>query len=96
MSVLIRPVITEKANANSELKSCYTFEVCKQANKIQIKEAVEAAYGVKVAQVRTLNYAPKRKTRYTKTGLQLGKTNAVKRAVVQVASGETIDFYSNI
>lgn len=96
MSVLIRPVITEKANANSELKNCYTFEVFKQANKIQIKEAIEATYGVKVKEVRTLNYGPKRTTRYTKTGLQIGKTNAVKKAVVQVAEGETIDFYSNI
>lgn len=96
MSVLIRPVITEKANANSELKNCYTFEVFKQANKIQIKEAIEATYGVKVKEVRTLNYGPKRTARYTKTGLQIGKTNAVKKAVVQVAEGETIDFYSNI
>lgn len=96
MSVLIRPVITEKANANGELKNCYTFEVFKQANKIQIKEAIEATYGVKVKEVRTLNYGPKRTTRYTKTGLQIGKTNAVKKAVVQVAEGETIDFYSNI
>ncbi|GIJ93854.1 50S ribosomal protein L23 [Capnocytophaga stomatis] len=96
MSVLIRPVITEKANANSELKNCYTFEVSKQANKIQIKEAIEATYEVKVKEVRTLNYGPKRTTRYTKTGLQVGKTNSVKKAVVQVADGGTIDFYSNI
>lgn len=96
MNVLIKPVITEKATANGELKGCYTFEVSKQANKIQIKEAVEATYGVKVEEVRTLNYGPKRKTRYTKTGLQVGKTNTVKRAVVQVAEGGTIDFYSNI
>ncbi|AVM51194.1 50S ribosomal protein L23 [Capnocytophaga sp. oral taxon 878] len=95
MSVLIKPVNTEKANANSELKNCYTFEVAKNANKIQIKNEVEATYGVKVGEVRTLNYAPKRTVRYTKTGLQLGKTNAVKKAVVQVIDG-TIDFYSNI
>ncbi|AEK22566.1 50S ribosomal protein L23 [Capnocytophaga canimorsus Cc5] len=78
------------------MKNAYTFEVAKDVNKIQIKNAIEATYGVKVEQVRTLNYAPKRKVRYTKTGLQVGKTNAVKRAVVQVAEGETIDFYSNI
>lgn len=96
MSVLIKPVISEKATANSELKNCYTFEVSKDANKIQIKEAIESAYGVEVASVRTLNYGPKRKVRYTKTGLQVGKTNTVKRAVVQVAEGGTIDFYSNI
>jgi len=48
-----------------------------------------------VKSVRTLNYGPKRSTRYTKTGLQIAKTNAVKKAVVQVEDG-TIDFYSNI
>ena len=95
MSVLIRPVNTEKANEGSELKNCYTFEVAKDANKIQIKNEVEATYGVKVKEVRTLNYGPKRATRYTKTGVQVGKTNAVKKAVVQVEDG-TIDFYSNI
>ena len=91
MSVLIRPVNTEKANEGSELKNCYTFEVAKDANKIQIKNEVEATYGVKVKEVRTLNYGPKRATRYTKTGVQVGKTNAVKKALVQLEEG-TIDF----
>ena len=95
MSVLIKPVNTEKANDNSELRNCYTFEVAKKANKIQIKNEVEATYGVKVKEVRTLNYGPKRATRYTKTGVQVGKTNAVKKALVQLEEG-TIDFYSNI
>lgn len=95
MSVLIKPVNTEKANEGSELKNCYTFEVAKDANKIQIKNEVEATYGVKVKEVRTLNYCPKRATRYTKTGVQVGKTNAVKKALVQLEEG-TIDFYSNI
>ena len=95
MSVLIKPVNTEKANEGSELKNCYTFEVAKDANKIQIKNEVEATYVVKVKEVRTLNYGPKRATRYTKTGVQVGKTNAVKKALVQLEEG-TIDFYSNI
>ena len=95
MSVLIRPVNTEKANEGSELKNCYTFEVAKDANKIQIKNEVEATYGVKVKEVRTLNYGPKRATRYTKTGVQVGKTNAVKKALVQLEEG-TIDLYRNI
>ena len=55
MSVLIKPVNTEKANEGSELKNCYTFEVAKDANKIQIKNEVEATYGVKVKEIRTLN-----------------------------------------
>ena len=95
MSVLIKPVNTEKANEGSELKNCYTFEVAKDANKIQIKNEVEATYGVKVKEVRTLNYGPKRATRYTTPGVQVGKTNAVKKALVQLEEG-TIDFYSNI
>jgi len=95
MSILIKPIITEKATNDSEVNNRYTFSVDKKANKIQIKNEVEATYGVKVKSVRTLNYGPKRSTRYTKTGLQIAKTNAVKKAVVQVEDG-TIDFYSNI
>lgn len=97
MSILIKPVITEKATANSELNNRYTFVVDPSANKIQIKQAVEQTYGVTVEGVRTLNYAPKRITRYTKKGIQQGKkTNATKRAVVSVKEGDTIDFFSNI
>ena len=96
MSVLIKPVNTEKATENSELRNSYTFVVAKDANKIQIKKAVEEAYGVTVEKVRTLNYAPKRSVRYTKNGLQLSQTNAVKKAVVTVKEGEIIDFYNTI
>ena len=96
MSILIKPINTEKANNDSELRNCYTFSVDKKANKIQIKKAVEEAYGVTVEKVRTLNYAPKRSVRYTKNGLQLSQTNAVKKAVVTVKEGEIIDFYNTI
>ena len=57
---------------------------------------MEAAYGVSVDKVRTLNYGPQIKTKYTKTGIQSGKTNATKKAVVQLAEGDAIDFYSNL
>jgi large subunit ribosomal protein L23 len=57
---------------------------------------VEAAYDVSVTKVRTINVRPDRNTRFTKTGIQTGKTNAVKKAIVQLAEGDTIDFYSNI
>jgi large subunit ribosomal protein L23 len=57
---------------------------------------VEATYGVSVEKVRTLNYGPERKVRFTKTGVQKGKTNAIKKAVVQLAEGDSIDFYSNL
>jgi large subunit ribosomal protein L23 len=96
MSILIKPIITEKATANSEANNCYSFEVNTKANKIEIKQAVESAYGVSVEKVRTINVRPERRTRYTKTGLQHGKTNAVKKAIVQLAEGETIDLYANM
>lgn len=96
MSILIKPIITEKATANSELRNCYTFAVKTKANKVEIKKAVEAAYGVSVEKVRTINVRPDRRTRHTKTGIQHGKTNAVKKAIVQLAEGEMIDLYSNM
>lgn len=96
MNVIIKPIITEKATSNSELNNCYTFLVNIKANKIQIKKEVESIYGVSVNKVRTLNYGPLRKTKYTKTGIQNGKTNAKKKAVIQLVEGDTIDFYSNL
>ena len=96
MSILIKPIITEKATTNSELNNCFTFQVSNKANKIEIKKAVEAAYGVSVDKVRTINVRPDRSTKYTKTGIQHGKTNAVKKAIVQLAEGETVDLYSNM
>lgn len=96
MSVLIRPIISEKATADSEVRNRYSFVVSQKVNKIQIKQAVERTYGVTVEKVRTMNYAPVRKVRYTKAGLQVGKVGAYKKAVVYVAEGGTIDFYSNI
>ena len=96
MGILIKPIITEKATRLSELENSFTFEVAKTANKIQIKEAVESTYGVSVDQIRTINVRPDRRTRYTKTGIVTGKTNAMKKAVVKVADGDTIDLYSNL
>ena len=96
MSILIKPIITEKATNDSELNNRYTFQVNKKANKVEIKKAVEAAYGVSVEKVRTINVRPDRKTKFTKTGIQHGKTNAVKKAIVQLAEGESIDLYSNM
>lgn len=96
MNILIKPIITEKATSNSELNNCFTFQVNNKANKIEIKKAVEAAYGVSVEKVRTINVRPDRSTKFTKTGIQHGKTNAVKKAIVQLAEGETIDLYSNM
>lgn len=96
MSILIKPVITEKATADSEMNNRFTFVVSNKANKIQIKDAIESAYGVSVTKVRTMNVRPDRKTKYTKSGMITGKTSAFKKAIVQVAEGETIDLYSNL
>ena len=96
MSILIKPIITEKATRDAEENNIFGFVVNPKANKVEIKKAVEAAYGVSVEKVRTLNVRPNRKVRQTKTGVQTGKTNAYKKAIVQVAEGDTIDFYSNI
>ena len=76
--------------------NAYAFQVNTKANKVEIKKAVEAAYGVSVERVRTINVRPDRKTKFTKTGVQHGKTNAVKKAIVQLAEGETIDLYANM
>ncbi len=96
MSILIKPIITEKATNASELLNCFSFQVNTKANKVEIKKAVEAAYGVSVEKVRTINVRPDRKTKFTKTGIQHGKTHAVKQAIVQLADGETIDLYANM
>lgn len=96
MSVLIKPIITEKMTSDSELYNRYGFIVDPGANKLEIKEAVESAYGVSVKKVRTMNYGPSRRTRFTKTGIQHGKSNAFKKAIVDVEDGDVIDFYSNL
>ena len=96
MSILIKPIITEKATNDSELNNRYSFVVNNQANKIEIKDAVESAYGVSVEKVRSMNVRPDRKVRYTKAGMVTGKTKAYKKAIVQLAEGETIDLYANL
>jgi large subunit ribosomal protein L23 len=96
MSILVKPIITEKITKEGELFNRFGFVVDKKANKVQIKKAVEATYGVSVVNVNTMNVRPDRTTKYTKSGLISGKTNAYKKAIVQVQEGETIDFYNNI
>ena len=96
MSILIKPIITEKATMDSELNNRYSFFVNTKANKVEIKKAVEAVYGVSVEKVRTINVRPDRRTRHTRSGIQNGKTNATKKAIVQLAEGESIDLYANM
>ncbi len=96
MNILTKPLITEKTTAYSESNNCYTFLVSPEANKIEIKKEVERVYGVSVEKVRTQRYGVERKVRFTKTGIQKGKTNSIKKAIVQVAEGDAIDFYNNL
>tara|TARA_B110001450_G_C17479769_1_gene423728 strand:+ start:460 stop:750 length:291 start_codon:yes stop_codon:yes gene_type:complete len=96
MSILIKPIITEKATNDSELYNRYTFVVDNNANKLEIKNAVEKAYGVSISSVRTLNYPIQRNTKFTKKGLVTGIKSGYKKAIVQLADGESIDFYNNL
>lgn len=96
MDILIKPIVTEKMTDQGEVLNQFGFVVDKKANKIQIKQAVEEMYGVNVVSVNTMIYAGKRKSRYTRTGIINGKTKTFKKAIVTLAEGDTIDFYSNI
>ena len=96
MEILIKPIVTEKmTNLGTDLNR-YGFVVHKNANKIQIKQAVEKMYGVSVEAVNTIRYGGKAKSRFTKSGVVTGKTKSYKKAIVTLAEGEMIDFYSNI
>jgi len=96
MNIIIKPVITEKMTEMGEDMNRYGFIVNRKANKLQIKAAVEELYGVDVISVNTMTYRGKTKSRYTKTGVISGKAASYKKAIITVAEGETIDFYSNI
>lgn len=96
MDIQIIPVVTEKANGLTDKLNRYTFRVTESANKFQIKDLVEKLYGVKVEAVNTMVVRGKNKSRYTKSGFLRGKTAGWKKAVVTLAEGASIDFYSNI
>lgn len=95
MSVLIRPLVTEKVSSLNE-KGKYGFIVDIRANKLQIREAVNKMYGVTVESVNTIRIMGKRKVRYTKAGVVEGAKPNFKKAIVTLKAGEVIDFYSNV
>jgi len=95
MSILKRPLVTEKVSSLNE-KGKYGFIVDINANKVEIKKAVEKLYGVNVEKVNTMNVMGKHKVRYTKTGILDGRKPNYKKAIVTLAEGEVIDFYSNV
>ena len=96
MGILIKPIITEKITSQSEKLNRYGFIVSKDANKLEIKAAIEKMYGVKVDSVNTQQYIGKVKARNTTRGLAIGRVNRSKKAVVTLKKGEVIDFYASI
>lgn len=95
-NILIKPLITEKMTAESERINAYGFVVNDDANKIEIKDAVEKTYGVTVAGVRTLRVDGKVRSRFTRTGVLRGRSESYKKAIVRLVDGDVIDFYENI
>jgi large subunit ribosomal protein L23 len=97
MGIIIKPIVTEKQTQITEkLPNRVGFRVSPDANKLEIKAAIEALYGVTVVKINTMNYDGKRKSRYTKSGVINGKEAAFKKAIVTLKEGEQIDFFSNI
>ena len=96
MEILLKPIVTEKMTSQGDKFNRYGFIVAKNANKLQIKKAVEELYDVTVDSVNTMRYGGKVKSRNTKSGLLVGRTDSRKKAVVTLAEGNKIDFYSNI
>jgi large subunit ribosomal protein L23 len=94
--ILIKPILTEKANAQQDTLRRYAFKVAKKANKLEIKKAIESFYGVTVINVNTSVSPGKNKSRFTKAGVISGRKPSYKKAFVTVAEGENIDLYSNI
>lgn len=87
--IIQAPIITEKSMALKEQYNKYTFKVAKKANKIQIKQAIEEIFKVKVINVATINVLPKRK----RVGQYVGYTSAYKKAICQLAEGQKIDAF---
>lgn len=95
--IIKKPIITEKATFDSEENNRFAFVVDHRANKIEIKKAVEEMYSITVESVRTMNYGGgKPSVRFTNKGIVEVRDKRIKKAIVTVAEGETIDFFSNV
>ena len=94
--VLLKPIITEKATKLTEKRNTYVFKIARDANKIEVKKAVEEAYGVKVENVNTALIVGKRKVRQTKKGASVGMKPSYKKAYVTLNEGETINFFGSV
>ena len=89
--VLRRPVLTEKSMKLMQEENKYTFFVDTKSNKTEIKQAVEAMFGVKVTSVNTMNVHPKKK----RGGRYAGKTAAKKKAIISLAEGQSINLFGD-
>lgn len=87
--IIIRPIITEKSMKLMDVDNKVTFEVAKGSNKTEVKQAIEEIFNVKVEKVNILNVKPKKK----RMGKYVGKTKAVRKAVVKVAAGQDINLF---
>ena len=97
MGIIIKPIVTEKQTQISEkYPNRVGFRVSPDANKFEIKAAIEELYEVNVVKVNTMNYDGKRKSRYTNSGVIKGKEAAFKKAIVTLKEGEVIDLFKNI
>ncbi|MDD4847692.1 MAG: 50S ribosomal protein L23 [Bacteroidales bacterium] len=96
MNIIIKPIITEKMTSMEDKLNRVAFVVDRRANKIEIANAIKELYGVTPISVNTLIRPGKAKSRYTKSGYMRGRTNIVKKAIITLAEGDKIDFYSNI
>ena len=90
--VILRPVVTEESSMLVEEQRTYTFLVAKDANKLEIRAAVQSLFNVKVEAVRTANYQGK----WRRVGRSLGRKATFKKAVVKIAEGDAIDVYEGI
>lgn len=95
-NIIVKPLITEKATRASEKFEQFGFIVKPEANKLEVKAAIEKMYNVNVTGVTTMNYIGKKSVRYTKKGFSKGKKNYFKKVFVTLKKGETINFFDNI
>lgn len=94
--ILIKPVVTEKSTKLADKRNTYAFVVDRGANKIEIRNAVEAMFNVNVESVNTMVVPGKPKARTTKTAIVRGTKSAYKKAYVTLTPGETIDLFGGI
>ena len=90
--IIVRPIVTEKTIAMQDQDNKVTFEVKKGANKVEVRQAIEEIFNVKVEKVNIVNTKPKTK----RMGRYEGKTSAVRKAIVKLAPGESIEFFEGV